>query len=281
MNNLLKISDSKNNLNIYSELYSKCFKEKKFKISYLNWLYNENPDGNFIGIDYFENGKLVAQAGGIPHEFILNKKKVKLLISVNVCVEPKYQGKWIFSKILVNLEKLIQDLNFDGIIGVANKVAYPFWLRSIKMKKLKPLDVFIGLGELDLQNIQKSTYNFYTYWTENKLKWRIKNPNNFTSIRSINNNFSVCSKTNYFFFDAYSPLIFFDNNFKFRSFRKSFFKPVVYLGLIDDVKKTKFLYNLPEFLKPSPLHFIYKFFKSDEDLNSKKIFFTFLDFDIF
>ena len=116
MNNLLKISDSKNNLSIYSELYSKCFKEKKFKINYLNWLYNENPDGNFSGIDYFENGKLVAQAVGISHDFIFNKKKVKLLISVNVCVKPKYQGKWIFSKILVSLEKLLQDLNFDGII---------------------------------------------------------------------------------------------------------------------------------------------------------------------
>ena len=165
---------------------------------------------------------MIAQAGGIPHKFIFNKKKVKLLISVNVCVNPKYQGKWIFSKILVSLEKLVQNLNFDGIIGVANKAAYPFWLRSIKMKKLKPLDVFVGFGEFDLQNFQKSTYDFYTYWTENKLKWRIKNPNNGTSIHSKNNNFSVCSKTNYLFFDAYSPLIFFDDNFEFRLSQKTF-----------------------------------------------------------
>ena len=85
MNKLLKISDSKNNLNIYSELYSKCFKEK-FKINYLNWLYNENPDGNFIGIDYFENGKLIAQAGGIPHKFILIKKKLNYNFSKYVLI---------------------------------------------------------------------------------------------------------------------------------------------------------------------------------------------------
>jgi GNAT superfamily N-acetyltransferase len=281
MSNLLKISDSKKNLDIYSDLYSKCFLEKKFKLNYLDWLYNENPDGHFVGIDCFENENLIAQAGGIPHEFILNQKKVRVLVSVNVCVNPKYQGKWIFSKMLHKLEKLAQELNFDGIIGIANKEAYPFWLRSIKMKKLKSLDVFIGLGKLNLNNLQKSTYNFYTCWTQKKLNWRIKNPNNKTFIHSINNNFSVYSKTKYLFFDAYSPLIFYDNNLKLNLSKKTFFKPIVYLGLIDEIKKTKFLYNLPEFLKPSPLHFIYKFFKSDEDLDSKKIFFTFLDFDIF
>ena len=274
-------SDPKKNLEKYKHLYVTCFKDTKYNLDYLNWLYNKNPEGKFIGIDVFNNGKIIGQVGGIPHEFVLNQKKVRVLVSVNVCVNPKYQGKWIFSKMLIRLEKLAQELNFDGIIGIANKAAYPFWLRSIKMKKLKSLDVFIGLGQLNLNNFQKSTYNFYTYWTQKKLNWRIKNPNNKTFIHSINNNFSVYSKTKYLFFDAYSPLIFFDGNLKLHSSKKSFFKPIVYLGLIDEVKKTKFLYNLPKFLKPSPLHFIYKFFKSDQDLNSKKIFFTFLDFDIF
>ena len=31
---------------------------------YLNWLYTKNPMGNYIGIDAFDNNKLVGQHGG-------------------------------------------------------------------------------------------------------------------------------------------------------------------------------------------------------------------------
>lgn len=278
---LFKNSDSENNLGIYSELYSKCFKEDKFKINYLDWLYNKNPDGSFVGIDCFDNKNLIGQAGGIPHEFIFNQKKVRFLISVNVCVNPQYQGNWIFSKMLTRLEKLAKELHFDGIIGIANKFAYPFWLRSIKMKKLKALDVYVGFERLNLKNIAKSNYDFYTYWTKKKLEWRIKNPLNETFVKTSNNEYSIYSKTKFMFINAYSPLIFFDKEMKLNSNNKKHYKPIVYLGLISEIKKPKLLYNLPESLKPSPLNFVYKFFKSDENLDSKKIIFTFLEFDVF
>ena len=38
---------------------------------------------------------------------------------------------------------------------------------------------------------------------------------------------------------------------------------------------------MPEFLKPSPLNFLYKFFKIKNNLKKNEIFFSFLDFDIF
>jgi GNAT superfamily N-acetyltransferase len=281
MNISFQISDSNKNLKTYSQLYSKCFDKKKFKLNYLNWLYNENPIGNFIGIDCFDNENLIGQVGGIPHEFIFNNKKVKFLISINVCVDPKYQGQWIFSKMLKRFEKLAKELNFNGIIGIANKAAFPFWQRSIKMKKLGALDVFLGFGKLNLDKINKSNYNFYTNWNKKNLEWRMKNPTNETYIQSNENQYSVYSKTNFLLIDAYSPLIFFDENLKLNIAKKRFYKPIVYLGLISEFKKTKFLFDLPEYLKPSPLNFVYKFFDSNISLDKKKIIFTFLDFDIF
>ncbi len=281
MNISLKNSDSYKNLEMYSKLYYKCFNKKKFKLNYLNWLYNENPLGNFIGIDCFENDNLIGQVGGIPHEFVFNNKKVKFLISLNVCVDPKYQGRWIFSKMLYQFDKLAREQNFQGIIGIANKAASPFWQRSIKMKKLGPLDVFVGFGKLNLDKIKKSNYNFYTNWDKKNLIWRLNNPMNETYIQSSKNNYSVYSKTNLLFVDAYSPLIFFDKDLKINVTKKRIVKPIVYLGLINEFNKTKFLFNFPEFLKPSPLNFLYKFFDSNINLNKKKIIFTFLDFDIF
>ncbi len=281
MNISFKISDSYKNLTIYSELYSRCFNKKKFKLNYLNWLYNENPVGNFIGIDCYENGNLIGQVGGIPREFICNKKKVRFLISINVCVEPKYQGKWIFSKMLNRFDKLAKELNFSGIIGIANKAASPFWQRSIKMEKLGALDVFIGIGKLNLNKTNKSNYNFYTHWDKKNLLWRMKNPINETYIQSEKNHYSVYSKTNFLFLDAYSPLIFFGDELRINITKKRFIKPIIYLGIINEFNKTKLLFDFPEFLKPSPLNFLYKFFDSNISLDRKKIFFTFLDFDIF
>ena len=281
MNISFKKSDSNENLVNYLNLYSKCFNKKKFKLNYLNWLYNKNPTGNFIGIDCFDNKNLIGQVGAMPHEFIFNQKKVKFLISINVCVDPQYQGHWIFSKMLIRFEKLAKELNFNGIIGIANKAATPFWQRSIKMKKLGALDVFLGFGRLNFDKVNKSNYNFYTNWNKKKLDWRMKNPSNETYMQYRNNHCSVYSKTNFLFIDAYSPLIFIDKDLKFYSTKNRFYKPIVYCGLINDFKKTKLLFDLPNFLKPSPLNFLYKFFESDTNLNREKIFFTFLDFDIF
>lgn len=278
---LFKNSDSEKNLSIYSELYFKCFKEDKFKLNYLEWLYNKNPDGGFVGIDCFDNENLIGQAGGIPHEFIFNQKKVRFLISLNVCVIPQYRGNQIFSKMLNRLENRAKELKFDGIIAIANKSAYPGWLRSIKMKKLKALDVYMGFQRFNIKNITKSNYDFYTYWTKKKLEWRIKNPLNLTYIKSNNNEYSIYSKTKFMFINAYSPLIFFDKEMELYSNNKRQYKPFVYLGLISKIKKPKLLCNLPESLKPSPLNFVYKFFKSDETLDSKNIIFTYLEFDVF
>ena len=76
-------------------------------------------------------------------------------------------------------------------------------------------------------------------------------------------------------------MIFLDDDVRFEKIDNQFFKPSVYVGIVNDFKKTTFMFNLPEFLKPSPLNFLYKFLKSDDVLDEKKIFFTFLDFDAF
>lgn len=273
-------SNSKEKLIEYNELYDRCFDNYKYNTLYLDWLYNQNPEGKFVGIDFLDNEKLIGQVGGIPHEFIFKDKKVKFLISVNVCVDPKYQGRWIFSKMLLEFERIAKYSNFDGIIGIANKAASPFWQRSIKLKKLKKLDVYLGYGQLDLKNFKKTNYNFYTMWNKSKLEWRINNPLYKTFIQSQDGNYSVYSKTKYKFVNAYSPLIFLKDEVKFIKLDKNY-KPIVYVGLVKDFKKSKFLIKFPDKLKPSPLNFLYKFFRSDTSLDIEKIFFTYLDFDVF
>ncbi|MDC0647605.1 GNAT family N-acetyltransferase [Candidatus Pelagibacter sp.] len=282
MNISYKNSNTNKNLNQYIKLYNSCFGQNKYKSEYLDWLYNKNPDGKYLGIDCFDDENLIGQVGGIPREFICNKKKVNFLISIMVCVDPKYQGQGIFSKMLTMFEQIANELNFDGIIAIANNAALASWQRSVKMKNLGPLDVFIGYGKLNADKINKSKYNFYTSWSKRNLEWRIKNPANKTLFQSDNKNKSIFSNTNFVFIDAYSPIIFFEDDIKeLKTIKRNIYKPIIYVGLINEFKKTPLLFNLPAFLKPSPLYFLYKFLKTDQILEPKELFFTFLEFDAF
>ncbi len=268
-------------LDDYLELYKRSFKKFEKNFEYLKWQYIKNPHGNFVGIDCYDNNTLIGQVGGIPKEFIFNNKKIKSLISINVCVDPLYKGKGIFKKMAIRFEQIAKNLNFDLIIAIANKAATIPWQKSIALMKLNALDVFVGFGKLENDKVIENNYNFYSLWNKETLEWRIKNPINETFFQKIRNNQSVYSKSNFALIDAYSPMVFLEDVIDKSTIKKKIYRPIVYVGLINDFKKTNLLFDLPEFLKPSPLNFLYKFTKSNDVLDTKKVFFTFLDFDAF
>ncbi len=268
-------------LDDYLRLYKKSFKGFKKNFEYFKWLYTKNPQGKFVGIDCYYNETLIGQIGGIPQEFIFNNKKIKSLIAINVCVDPLYQGKGIFRRMAIEFEKIAKNLNFDLIIAIANKAAFKPWQKSINLIKLSALDVFVGYGKLSNEKVNKANYNFYTSWNRETLEWRMKNPINKTFFQKIDHNQSVYSKSNYPLVDAYSPIIFLQDEINKITFKKKIYRPIVYVGLIHEFKKTNLLFDLPEFLKPSPLNFLYKFLNTNNVLDPKKVFFTFLDFDAF
>ena len=280
---IFKKSSSTENLEKYRDLYLRCFQNDKFKIDYLNWLYNKNPDGNYLGIDCFDDKNLIGQVGGIPHEFFYNHEKLKILISINVCVDKNYRGKNLFSEMAKKFEMLARESNFDGIIAIGNKFATPAWIKSISLINCGKLDAFIGLGEINENNISlnKNNYKFYSHWDHQKINWRIKNPENKTFIvkndKKIN---SVYALTKFPFIKAYTPLIFFNKEIQQIKNKNYILQPFIFLGKIFKLKN-KTIINVPELLKPSPLNFLYKFFKIKNNLKKNEIFFSFLDFDIF
>lgn len=265
----------------YIKLYNKAFHKIGKKKIYFDWLYRKNPMGEFIGIDCYFNDLIIGQVGGIPIEFDYLKKKVKFIISINVCVDPEHQGKKLFSKMAIELEELVKKLNFDGIIAIANKAATPAWQKSINLNFLKQLDVLLGFGNFKDKEFDKNAYNFYSCWNNKKLEWRLENPHKRTYLSDRNHKTnSIYSETDYPFIEAYAPLVFADNDIKIESVQKSLMKPVIFIGLTQKIKKKLFI-KLPEMFKPSPLNFLYKFIKSNNKLDSEKVFFTFLDFDAF
>jgi hypothetical protein len=275
------INSSVEKIDEYIELYNKAFNKFDKNRKYFDWLYKKNPSGQFVGIDCYFNNIIIGQVGGIPLEFYYLGRKLRFLISINVCVDPAHQGKKLFSKMAIKFEKLAEKLNFDGIIAIANKAATPAWQKSINLNLLKQLDVLIGFNRFKDENFNKDDYNFYSSWNNEKLKWRIENTHNKTFLRTENQRVnSVYSVTDYPFLQAYAPLIFTDKLINTNTNNKFLLKPIIFIGLTKKITKNLFI-KLPEVLKPSPLNFLYKFIKSNNKLDSKKVFFTFLDFDVF
>lgn len=270
---LLKLDD-------YLNLYNKIFQTNKKK-TYYDWLYSQNPLGNFVGIDCYDDNKLIGQVGGIPQEYLFCGDKKNFILSINVCVDPNYQGKGLFNNMACKLEEIAKIKNFDGIIAIANKAATPAWKKSIEMNFLKQLDVYIGYGSINYQNFEKKNYKFYSNWNYERLKWRCNNPLSETLIvNNSHNQKSIYCKTNYPFIDVYSPFIFNDYENDIVKSTRNILKPKIFIGDAKYLNK-KFFIKFPEILKPSPLNFLYKFIQTNKMLKSEEVFFSFLDFDAF
>lgn len=265
----------------YIKLYNKSFYKMMKNKKYFDWLYIKNPMGKFVGIDCYLNNDIIGQVGGIPLEFNYLKKKIRFIISINVCIDPEHQGKKLFKKMAIKFEELVKKLNFDGIIAIANKAATPAWQKSINLNFLKQLDVLVSFRKFENIKFDKNDYDFYSSWNNKKLKWRLENPHKKTILINGNQKInSIYSDTDYFFLKAYAPLVFADKDIKIETAKKSITKLKIFIGITKKIKKKLYI-RLPEILKPSPLNFLYKFIKSNKKLDSEKVFFTFLDFDAF
>lgn len=265
----------------YLILYKKCFKNFNKNAEYLNWLYVNNPMGSYIGIDAFDKSEIIGQLGGIPINLKFYNKHIKTFVLVNTCIDLKYRGGRIFYNLANNLEKVLKEKNFDLIIGIGNKIATPAWMRSINLKYLCQLQSYIGLINFSkIQNL-KNKYNIYTDWNDKCIKWRRSNPLNNIGISDSKNFQLAYSKTSVPIFKVYSPL-FFNHINEFKTVKKESRMSIkVFIGLSNEITKSLFFREIPEFLKPSPLNFLYKFLKEDYCIKKNEIFFSFLDFDAF
>ena len=120
------IKSSTNKIDRYVKLYRRCFAKYPIKKNeiYFEWLYKKNPLGEFIGIDAVDlnSGEEIGQVGGVPYEFNYNGKKIKVLQSINVCVDRRYRGKKLFKEMASRLEEYAKSENYSLIIAIRDEI---------------------------------------------------------------------------------------------------------------------------------------------------------------
>ena len=266
----------------YVKLYRKCFHKYPTKKNsvYFDWLYNQNPLGKFIGIDAFEGETLIGQVGGIPQEFNYMNEKIKTLLSINVCVDPKHRGKNLFSEMANRLVEYARDESYLYIIAVCNKFSTYTFKKSINMDYISSLDVLLGYGNLGLHKFVAKNDYFFQIWNQERIKWRINNPYNKVTIYNEQSKLKFISSSVFSFIKTFAYL---DNkNYSLKlDKKKTNILPSLFLGLVPDIQKKKFI-NVPNFMKPSPLNFLIKDLKKGKtEIKKSECLISYLDFDVY
>lgn len=279
------IKSSTNKIDRYVKLYRRCFAKYPIKKNeiYFEWLYKKNPLGEFIGIDAVDlnSGEEIGQVGGVPYEFNYNGKKIKVLQSINVCVDTRYRGKKLFKEMASRLEEYAKSENYSLIIAIANKLATPAWQNSIGLKFLTQLDVLLGYGDLGLNNLNLNNSIFTSIWNQKRIEWRKNNPSNSVNIYK-QKKIRLSSPSVMSIFKVFSLIECENLSINYNKAKFNFFLPNLFIGLIPPNSNSSIYFKIPEVLKPSPLNFLYKNI-NDENIEIKKdeCFFSYLDFDAY
>lgn len=259
----------------YSTFLSLVFhEEKKFTSKYLMWLYGENTYGTVVGTNAFDGEKLIGHYATIPVKYSINGIETKGLLSLNTAVHPDYQGKGLFTKLANITYENAEILGYEFVIGVANQNSTPGFIKKLGFQLVCSLDVKIGLGKSKNRLIDKT---FYPIRNDKFLRWRLSNPSKIyfrkeSSVFSGTGKFGILAQLT-------SSLIISDEVSKLKK-TTPFFKLIIGKGLDKSIKGLFF--ELPSFLKPSPLNLIFKNLTGETlKVKDDEIFFELIDFDAY
>lgn len=265
----------------YVQLFAECFPgTEKFSRDYLDWLYARNPDGQVVGFDAREDGRLAAHYVCIPARAQIGSEEVRVLLSLNTATHPDYQGKGLFTKLaeLTYSEGAAQ--GYDCVYGVANANSTPGFTRKLKFQLVGPLRACVGFGRLGIE-FADAPPQFRRIWSADALAWRCASPVNHVIARPSGSRTTilapallggVCMAAAEIIEAAPTGV------------KGGFISPLrLFIGLVPTAWQRPALFlDIPDRLRPSPLNLIYRSLSGRvEALDPDAVFFTFLDFDAY
>lgn len=97
--------------------------------AYISWLYCENPFGRAKAVYLEDDNDFVAFMALIPVALQNKQATISAYYAVDVLVDPKHQGRHLFSR-LISAAKAFCESRNASLIGHPNKNAILFWKRA-------------------------------------------------------------------------------------------------------------------------------------------------------
>lgn len=164
----------------YQNLFRLCFPQaNKFNRHYLEWLYQQNPDGDALGFDAYDGDRLAAHYACVPARAQVGGEEVSVLLSLNTATHPQYQGKGLFTRLAEMTYDRGTQVGYDCVYGVANAKSTPGFVNKLDFQSLGPLLARVGIGSPGIEFTRLGTPGlFRRIWSQEALAWRCSNPAN-------------------------------------------------------------------------------------------------------
>lgn len=281
-----------NELKSLSIFLSKIFKKNlnfqlknKFSAKFLNWLYNENPNGKAIVNNVYEDEKIIAHFALIPVSVLYKGKIYKSALSVFTAVDENNRGLYFFHKLASKSFELAKSNGIRFIIGVSNQISSELFVKCFKFKLISPLEVKIGLSKFNEKN--DSSHIFEIFKDKKTLHWRLNNPRfKYQIYKQKKLTKNIIFNNHYRLFKIHMGSIPTKNlDFQNEIYLKTSYNlnPFnMWIGLNNNLENKLMAFNFPQIFKPSALNLVIKDLNSEEtNLSKKDIKFNLIDFEIF
>ncbi len=227
---------------------------------YLDWLYRDNPAGQVVGFNAWENGQLIAHYAAIPVDLMLDGLPARGLLALNTAVHPDFQGVGTIYSLANRTCKVAAERGFQCIYAVANTASTPLLVKSLKFQQVAQLTASLGPGHLRVDWDRALCGNrFRRAWSKEAIDWRISNPSAATGVeRRADGRLRFSARTPLPLISAIGELA-----PPVPSMQSSAaglpLRLKLYLGLMPEGSVSLFGHiAIPERLKPSPLNFVYR-----------------------
>lgn len=252
----------------------RIFTDKTFKHWYL-----DNPNGKVVSFNAFYEDVIVAHYALVPMKMLIEGKVVDGLLSMATVTDPAHQGKGLFKQLAKETFNYATEVGYKFVIGVANANSYPGFIKYFDFQDIGKLDVMLGFSN---KITAKGDKKFSIYWTNEALKWRIRE-----NYRKDYNN--VYGTVGFGPFKTLFGVKTFMGNFSSDILKtigleknQNLLRPLnLYIGLGSNAK-SKGYFRLPKFIKRSPFHLIFLDLTNGDlpKVDKENIFFQLIDFDV-
>ena len=139
---------------------------------YLRWLYADNPAGAVIGLDAWQDERLVAHYAVIPFAARLDGAPARAALSLNTAVHPAHRGRHLFTQLAGGTCELARAAGVQHVVGVANAQSTPGFVGPLGFTDLGPLDAWLLWSRPALR--EASPASWQRVWDHESLAWRLR-----------------------------------------------------------------------------------------------------------
>lgn len=252
---IVAASANEDRLARYSTLLRETFHTDQFSLEYLRWQYRDNPHGEVIGADAFDDdGELAAHYATIPVCYLIDGVEVPGVLSLNTATHPAHQGRGLFTQLAEATYDMATARGHAFVVGVANHNSTHGFVKRLGFRLVAPLEVRIGIGGMKQYSHPRGRPpRLSATWSDAARSWRLARPGARYEIRG---SWLYAAGERFSIRPALTPAIGAISG-SVRT-RRTPIPLRMWIGL-DPARPTRGLFaSLPQRLRPSPLNLILK-----------------------